>query len=91
MFELLLLLAVLLPVLILAAIIGIFVRARNTSRHFRVHDSDISEIRSELHRVSAHLESVESRVRELLSAMGSVPRVSGDIEMGAPHSPEGWF
>jgi hypothetical protein len=84
MFELLLLLAVLLPVLILAAIIGIFVRARNTSRHFRVHDSDISEIRSELHRVSAHLESVESRVRELLSAMGSVPRVSGDIEMGAP-------
>ena len=63
MFELLVLLAALLPVLIPAAIIGVVLRARSTSRHFRIHDGEISEIRSELSRVSAHLESVESTDR----------------------------
>jgi len=83
MYDFLFLLAVSLPILVPVAIIIMFVRARRTTRRFNTQDAEISAIKTELHRIGAHLKSVETRVQDLRSAMGAVPRVSGDIEMGA--------
>lgn len=84
MIEFLIVVGIALPILIPVAIIILVLRARRTTRRFNTQDAEISDIKIALRRLGANLDSVETRVRDLQSAIGHVARVSGDIEMGTP-------
>jgi len=84
MFDLLIVFAIALPILIPIAIIVMWVRARRTARRLDEQDAEIGGLKAELHRLRTQLRSVESTVQDLQSATGTVARVSGDIEIGAP-------